>query len=320
MVSTLEGKLNARFNWFETGILNNSYDVGGVSSSEGVLLGLAQQLDNPANVAQGFTAADSQAVLPPQGVIDVNGFVPNWANATATTNRNSSDNGTQDFTAEGMEIEISYNPTPHWTLLLTIAEQETVTSNTYPVLTQYVNDFVIPNWVNSSFAKNYFIDENATQTLAERAQTSIVDPVLQAGTSDGIPTIEQRKWRWAINTSYNFGRDSDIIPSWMGDLTIGGGYRWEDKIGIGFGVAENEFGNLALDPGQPLYGPSQEYVDVFVRSRWAISSKSDLIVQVNIKDLMDNTDLVPFFAQPNGMKLYRFMQGRLITASATLTF
>jgi outer membrane receptor protein involved in Fe transport len=320
IISTMNGKLNARVNWFETGILNNSFDVGGVSASEGILLGLAQQLDNPANVAQGFTAADSQAVLPPQGVIDVNGFVPDWANADAVTNRNSGDNGTQDFTAEGVEIEISYNPTPKWTLLLTVARQETVTSNTYPVLTRYVEDFVIPNWVNSSFAQNYFINEDATQTLAERAQTSIVDPVAQAKTQDGIPAIEQREWRWALNTSYNFGEDSDVIPDWLGDFTIGGGIRWEDEVGIGFGVSENELGNLGLDPNKPFYGPSNTFIDVFARARYALSDKSDLILQVNIKDLTDNDDLVPFFANPDGSKLYRFLQGRLITASATFTF
>lgn len=320
IISTLDGKLNARFNWFETGVLNNRYDVGGVSSSEGILRGLVEQIDNPANVAQGFTAADAQAVLPPEGVQAVNGFSANWANATATLNRNSFDTGTQDFTAEGMEIEVSYNPTRNWTLLLGIARQESVTSNTYPVMNRYVEDFVIPNWVNSSFAQNYFINEEATMTLATQAMNNIVVPVQKALLNDGNPAIEQREWRVNFNTSYNFGRNNDLLPDWVGDLTIGGGVRWEDEVGISFGASINEFGEWALDPEKPFYGPSQTFVDVFARSTWEVSEHHDFTLQLNIKDLFDNDDLVPFYANPDGSKLYRFLEGRLVTLSGTFSF
>lgn len=91
-------------------------------------------------------------------------------------------------------------------------------------------------------------------------------------------------------------------------------------MGIGFGVSENELGNLGLDPNKPFYGPSNTFIDVFARARYELNDKSDLILQVNIKDLTDNDDLIPFFANPDGSKLYRFLQGRLITASATFTF
>lgn len=322
IISTMNGKLVSRINWFETGQLNNSFDRGGVSPYAGILVNLVEQLNNPANIAQGFTAADAQAVLPPQGVQDISGFSADWANATAEQNRNSSDNGTQDFTAEGMEIEIAYNPTPNWTLLLTVGKQETVTSNTYPLLRQFIADdgWVTQKWVNSSFAQNYYINADATQTLAENAILSIVNPIKQAITLDGIPQIEQRKWRVNFNTSYNFGRESDIIPDFLGDFTIGGGIRYEDEIGIGFGVAENELGNMAYDPMQAFYGPSQAFLDLFFRSQYDINDRYTLTVQVNIKDVTDHDDLIPFYANPDGSKLYRFLEGRLITASATLEF
>jgi hypothetical protein len=320
ILSLLNGKLVARFNQYETSTVNNSFDVGGVSASEGILIGLVEQLDNPDNVSQGFTAADSQAVLPPQGVIDVNGFVPDWVNFEAVTNRNSGDNGRQDYVSKVNEIEITYNPNSNWTMMIGISRQETTLSNTYPVLQQYVNDFVIPNWVNSAFAKNYFIDEDATTTLASRAQTSIVDPVLQALTQDGLVTIEQREWHVKFNTSYRFGRDHDMIPDFLGDFTIGGGIRWQDKLGIGFGVSQNEFGNYAKDPDKPFYGPDQAFVDLFFRSQYELQRGHILSVQLNIKDLTNHNELVPFYANPDGRKLYRFLEGRVISLSATLEF
>lgn len=316
--TSADGVISARLNKYETGILNNTFDAGGVSSSEGILLNLANQLDNPANVAQGFTAADAQAVLPPQGVIDVNGFVPDWANATATTDRNSGDTGTQDFTASGYEFELAYNPNERWTTMVSIGQQETVLSNIYPTLRNYVQDFVIPNWVDSSFAQNYLIDDLGTQTLAERATSSIVTPVMAALTQEGIPSIEQREWRFNVNTSYTFGSDSGVIPDFMGNFTVGGGYRWQDKAGIGFGVSENEFGDIAFDPNQPFYAGAEDYVDLFFRSQYSLNDgRNALTVQLNIKDLLDNDDLVPIYANPDGTKAYRFLRGRLITLAAT---
>lgn len=320
MVSALDGKVHGRFNWYKTGVLNNSFDKGGVSASEGILLGLVRQLRNPANVAQGFTAADVQRVLPPQGVIDVNGFIPDYANAQATTNRNSADNDTQDFTSKGLEFEIAYNPTSSWTLLLSVSKQKTVTSNTYPVLQRYVNDFVLPTWVNSSFAQHYVINEISGQTLAQLAQTSIVDPVLQAITEDGNPAKEERQWRWNFNTSYGFGKHSSIIPKYFGNLTVGGGVRWEDKMNIGFGVAKNALGNMSFDRSQPFYTPAQTFVDVFARMEYPLANKRNFTVQLNVKDLTNHNDLVPFYANPDGSKFYRILEGRLFVLSATLEF
>ncbi|WP_221031559.1 TonB-dependent receptor plug domain-containing protein [Actomonas aquatica] len=320
MVSALDGKLSARVNFYETGVLNNSYDIGGVSNSEGILLGLMTQLDNPTNIANGYTADDVRNYLPPQGVIDLNGFIPNWNDPEAsTTNRDSNDNGTRDFTAEGMEIEIAYNPTPDWTILVNAGRQETVTSNSYPKLQEYVNDFVTPQWVDSSFAQNYVINDTGT-TLAEQAFNTIVQPVVRATLLDGMPSVEQREWRWGLNTSYHIGKAEDGILKWFGDLTVGGGIRWEDEIGIGFEVNLNDLGEYALDPTAPFKGPSMTFIDVFARMEYQLARERKLTLQLNVKDLTDHDELVPFLANPDGSELYRFLEGRLISASATFEF
>jgi outer membrane receptor for ferric coprogen and ferric-rhodotorulic acid len=321
-IGAFDGKLTARFNWFETTSANNRFENGAVSAPAGILVNLAQQLDNPANVAQGFTAADAQAVLPPQGVIDVSGFQVDWNNPEAATNdRNSSDTGTQDFSAEGMEIEIAYNPTPKWTILATIARQETVKSNTFPVMQDFMNSFVIPNWVNSSFAQNYFINDDATQTLADLAQTAIVDNVTRGALEDGSPSIEQSEWRFALNTSYNIGKLDDAkFLKYLGDITVGGGIRWQDEAGIGFGVSQNQLGDYALDVNKPFWGDATTFIDVFARFNWELANDREFALQINIKDLTDNDGLQPYVANPDGSKLYRILEGRLITASATFTF
>jgi len=184
---------------------------------------------------------------------------------------------------------------------------------------RYVDEFVLANWVNSSFAKNYHINE-AGQTLAERAQVSIVEAVQRATLQDGSPAKEQARWRAAFNTAYQFGADSDIIPNWLGDLTVGGGIRWQDRTGIGFKVGTNVLGDLALDVNQPFVAPRVTTADVFARTSYKLKNNRSIDLQLNIKDLTNHDGLIPFVANPDGGKFYRIGEGRLISASATLNF
>jgi len=321
IIEGLDGKLAARFNWFDSAVVNRRFENGAVSGSAGFLQNLAHQFNNPANVAQGFTIAQVQAVLPPQGVIDVSGFKVDWNNPdAATTDRNSSDTGTQDFSASGMEVEIAYNPIPEWTLLFTAGQQETIASNTFPEVQRYVNDFVIPNWVNSTFAKTYFIDDAGGTTLAQAATSTFVENARNAALQDGNPAKEQAEWRFAFNTSYNFGSNSELIPKWFGDLTVGGGLRWQDETGIGFQVDTNEFGNLAENVNKPFFAPSVTHVDLFARMSYKLKGDRSFDFQINIKDVTNHDGLIPFVANPDGSLLYRIQEGRLISASATLNF
>jgi outer membrane receptor protein involved in Fe transport len=321
IIEGLDGKLSARFNWYESGVLNNRFENSAVSAPAGILLSLAQEFDNPANVAQGFTVSQVQAILPPQGVIDVSGFVVDWNNPEAATiDRNSSDTGTQDFTSEGMEVEIAYNPIPEWTLLFTAGQQETVASNTFPVMQDFLDTHVLPQWINSSFAQNYFVNDAGTQTLAELAQTAIVENVQRGALQDGNPAKEQAEWRFAFNTSYNFGANSEIIPKWFGNLTVGGGLRWQDEVGIGFKVARNSLGDFAQDINQAFYADSTTHLDLFARMSYKLKSDRSFDFQINIKDATNHDGLIPFIANPDGSLLYRISEGRLISASATLSF
>jgi len=57
-----------------------------------------------------------------------------------------------------------------------------------------------------------------------------------------------------------------------------------------------------------------------IRTSYAIRDSQTLTFQVNIRDALATGDLVPIYANPDGSKVYRFMEGRLITASATFGF
>lgn len=320
-ISAFENKLIAKFNWYETAIAFDSFDGGAYSAPEGILLNLARQLDNPDNVAQGFTAADAQAVLPVQSVIDLQGVTFDWANAEATSNPNPARAGSRDFVSDGMEVEISYFPKPNWNNMIVIARQETVQSNTAPVLEQWVNDFVRPQWIESNFAKNYFINDESTETLAQRAQAQIETFLIAQQATDGNPSIEQREWTINATSSYRFTGDEDWFPSWTDGLTVGASLRWEDEAGVGFGVTTDPVGNFIPDLSQPLMADSQTFFDVFARYEFNLRNDLRMSVQVNIDDVTDHSDdLVPIYANPDDTRIYRIQEGRLTSLTATLHF
>ncbi|MCC5833905.1 MAG: TonB-dependent receptor plug domain-containing protein [Opitutales bacterium] len=319
-VSTLDGRLITKVNWYETGIFNNSFQNSAIAAPEAIMLNLARQLDNPDNTAQGFTAADAQAVLPPQSVIDLHGVEFDWDNADAMSFADPARVGTQDFVSDGLEIEVSYNPTPNWTTQLGIARQQTETSNTYPVLQQLFEDVFEPLWINSDFAQNFYIDDTSEETLAQRTIRQIQNNIIVGQAQDGFPTVEQRKWRVVASTSYRIDDYHEFLPSWMSGLTVGGSLRWEDSAGIGFGVTTDEFGDTTLDLGNTFSAPSQTFIDVFARYEWELDRGNRLAFQVNVKDLTNHNGLVPIFANPDGTKVYRIQEGRLVSASATLHF
>ena len=319
-VSTLDDKLIVKFNWYETGILNQSFQNTAISAPQGILTNLGLQLDNPANIAQGFTAADVQAVLPPQGVIDLQGVVFDFANPQNTTaTPNPSRTGTQDFVSEGLEIELNYNPVPNWNIIFTFADQKTTTDNTYPVMGPLYENVLKPLWVDSNFAANYFIDDNATETLRDLAIRNLEIPISVARAQDGLVTSEQRRYRFSLSSSYRFLQDSPI-PDFLGTFTVGGTIRWQDKVGAGFELMTRDDGSLGQDPNAVLSGPSQTFLDVFARSEYDLRNGHTLGVQVNIRDLTDNSGLVPLFINPDGSTIWRMQEGRVITGSVTYSW
>ena len=58
------------------------------------------------------------------------------------------------------------------------------------------------------------------------------------------------------------------------------------------------------------------------RDAWAQMDQDNraFTFQINVKDLTNNDDLKAYVANPDGSQLYRILEGRLFTASATFEF
>ena len=113
--------------------------------------------------------------------------------------------------------------------------------------------------------------------------------------SEGNRSPELREWRFNLVTSYDFR--SGILRN----VTMGAGYRWQDKIAIGYKPVDTNNPNvISFDLQNPYMGPTEDAIDLWVGYRRKLSSKVDWRIQLNVRDAFKGNNLIPLTTQPDG--------------------
>jgi hypothetical protein len=70
---------------------------------------------------------------------------------------------------------------------------------------------------------------------------------------------ELRKWRYNFVTNYSFSNGR------LKGIGVGGGYRWQDKVVIGYPVIPDpkDATKASFDLTKPYYGPSEDALDLW---------------------------------------------------------
>lgn len=82
-----------------------------------------------------------------------------------------------------------------------------------------------------------------------------------------------------------------------------GAMRWQDDVGIGRPLIVNSDGAFAPDLANPFFGPSETTIDAWVGFERPITvggTDVDWRVQLNVRNLLDEKDLIPVRADPDG--------------------
>lgn len=118
---------------------------------------------------------------------------------------------------------------------------------------------------------------------------------------EGNDTPELRPWRFNVTNTYAFSRGQ------LKGFFLGGGYRWQDRNIIGYGVTEKtpalSPSNPAigyLDVRKPYHGPSQDAVDLWVGYKRRLFKTIDWRLQLNVRSVFDKARLVPINTNPDG--------------------
>ncbi|EDY81832.1 TonB-dependent receptor plug domain protein [Verrucomicrobiia bacterium DG1235] len=233
---------------------------------------------------------------------------------------------TASAAAEGMEIEVIYNPIENWTMKLTGAKLDSIYSDLgfYTTAWLYGEGGTYENpiegsrvwlWRDSPEAQFTYTDgDGNTQTgnwFNDRAELwggnsqiprEWFEPVVKslldnAILRDGLPRPQVRKWRWNFITNYRF------IDGALGGTSIGGSVRWQDKAAIGNrGLDEDGDGLFeSYDAFDLIYDDGETNLDLwasYTRKIW--NDSVNWKIQLNIRDAFDSGGLTPIAANPNG--------------------
>ena len=321
-----EQNFYVRFNWFETvssAQTDNSMGNGSIPNYErlwynGVRSSLQEKLPRdstvPPEVYNTWDAKDPRLwpnnigwetvyTVPPLGMREVHWTPvdpgPGAGTAVSVSDkRNPNMVGVSDFSSEGMEIEGVWNPTENWTFMFNAAQQKAIKTN---VLKSWVKYFDIrePQWLKMGdllSRPNTFQSDNPMTIYRQTRQTQW-SRLLKQTLREGALLSEVREWRFNLATAYHFSQDS-ILAGWA----VGGGYRWQDDVGVGFAnaiLSDDPRMPVGLDEiavadvTQPLFGPSEENMDLWIRhSRKILDDKVDWRIQLNVRNVLDNDDLI----------------------------
>jgi len=294
-VTLFDRKLYLKANWYETSQQNNN---GAGNASLNVVSRILRQSLESVNAPQNAAFQVANLPVPSQTFLDVMGFTYDYANLTATENPSSQLSGSSDLISKGMEIELVYNPSPNLTFLLNVGQQKASRSNTSPATARFIESFVIPQFLNSEFAKFVITSIPNAPTVGDTTTSQVINPFRLAQLQDGGPVSELKEWQAALVTKYRFGTEA---PRWARGWSIGAAVRWLDKSSIGFPVVFNaDFDEYIQDVQNPWFGPADTKVDAWVAYERRLGRKYDWSIQLNLKNVLDDDELIPIATQPDG--------------------
>jgi outer membrane receptor protein involved in Fe transport len=105
---------------------------------------------------------------------------------------------------------------------------------------------------------------------------------------------ELRKWHYNIVTNYTFDQ------GWLKDVGVGGAYRWQDKVVIGYPFVLKDGTTPTYDTTNPVYGPTEDGFDFWLSYSKDLNDKVNWKIQLNVSNVLEKNGLIPISVEPDG--------------------
>lgn len=318
-LSTLNDRLSVRMNWFETAIKGASFSWSNFTQATvNNIFGAASAWAVEGNINPHMAAqrnADIELLFStlPANYRSLHGFrvtgtAPNISVAGILNTGLAGATDTTDTTAKGLEADVVFNPTPRWRILVNVAKQETVQSNSLPFMKSFVA-LMKPTWdrlantPRGNYPTGYVPGTPlppTTQTYGQWLDTNLYVPLATALATEGSVRAEQRKWRANFVTNYTFGSEPFFgLP--LKGFAVGGGVRWQDKYALGYPTTRKPDGGVIIHIDRPYLGPTDLNVDLSASySRNVLGGKIRWKAQLNVRNAIGSDSLLPVTIQPWG--------------------
>ncbi len=219
---------------------------------------------------------------------------------------------TANTLSEGWELEAAAQLTDSWN----IAFNATKTDATITQINEGFENFM--NLIGDALqgpAGRIPRQGGGRVRVGDEFNNRVFEPFLFALEQIGTRNPETREWRVNFITNYRFREGK------LRGLNIGGGYRWQDDIIIGYGITEVEPGNWRRDVNKPIFGASEGNVDLWAGYRRKLTDKIDWNVRLNIRNVGQDDRLIPISADPDGTATrFRIAEGMTWTLTNTFSF
>jgi outer membrane receptor protein involved in Fe transport len=226
--------------------------------------------------------------------------------------------GVQDRVARGYEVEFVANPTQSWRMMVSLAKQETVQSNTAPLMAQVVEEFVAAQRaLRLGEFNGDFSYEMAARPYDFLLVGSTLAPIRSRRALDNTVSLEQRKWRVIGVSKYEFREGR------LNGFGVGGAIRWESKAATGYVYAADEETGVpfpVLD--KPHYDDGLFSADAWLSyKRKIFNGRYDWSIQLNIRNLIGEKNDIPVVTNPDGkVAAVRIPNPRTTSLTSTIAF
>lgn len=233
---------------------------------------------------------------------------------------------TSDKTSEGVEIELSANPTPNWRVTVNASRTTARDTNIlnaanggnivkyYEAVKPVAQDgYTLADvtstynyWQKKGFAHIAAFGDNTREYLGYIWTDGFERSYLQALAAEGKNVGELRKYRVNLVTSYDFTHGR------LKGFGIGGAARWQDQPLLGYKKVflAAPVLNWVDDLSSPIYGKSETNYDAWISYRRNLNKKIRMTWQLNVRNLFGSRELVAVAANPDGsVGSYRLAEG-----------
>lgn len=233
---------------------------------------------------------------------------------------------TSDKTAKGTEVEIAANLTANWRVVFNASKTTASDTNIlnlaggnilkyYKAVKAVAQDGYSPAdatatynyWQKKGFAHIAPFGDNSREYLGAIWTDGFERAYLQALASEGKDVGELRRYR------ANFVSNYDFTEGRFKGFGIGGALRWQDKSLLGFKKIYLEAPVLSWvdDLSSPIYGDAEMRCDAWISYRRPLTRRIDLAVQLNVRNVLSEKELMAVSANPDGsVGAYRMAEGR----------
>lgn len=236
-----------------------------------------------------------------------------------------------DRKSTGYELEFIANPTKNWRLALTVAKTTPVETNIAPQWFAFIRER-LPVWASVKTAVNWNSVNTASDNRTIEAQVigNAINSWNFIYANNGNVVPQTRLYRANFTTRYTFAEGR------LKGFYVGGGARWRDRTAIGYGTRVAKAGELQFTEGfllptdtlvindlnSPILGPDELFLDSNLGyERKILKGRVGWKIQLNIRNLLDNTDRIPQRLKSDGtVSVFTIPEPRIFQLTNTFTF